>query len=111
MMRRTIFMTLVVGLLVSGFLSNVLAEGRIRPFDPGSDPWQFGDPDWPAFSKIDRCRQFLAEEQVGLLSIEPIGPASRSFRPQQAGSMLDERRSLSRRYEMRILGRTIRIWR
>ena len=111
MMRRAIFMAVVVGLLISGFLGNALADDRIWPNDPQPTPRQYGDPDWPAFSKVHRFKQFLAGENTGLLSIDPVGPGSRSIERWQTGPLLDERRSLSRRYEVRILGSTTRIWR
>ncbi len=109
MMRRAIIAAVVVGLLVSGLLGTALADQRIFWLGPGPKPWQCGDPDWPAFSKVDGVKPYLAGEDAGLLESQSVGPASMGIQPEMAGSILEERRSLSRRYEVRILGYTIRI--
>jgi hypothetical protein len=111
MIRRTIAFAFVVGLLVSGLLGTVLADTITHWKGPGPKPWQLGDPDWPAFSKVDDSKWNVAEYKAGLLWIEPAGPAGGSLHRDRRERALDERRSLSRRYEVRILGRTIRIWR
>jgi len=109
MMRRAIIATVVVGLLVSGLFGTALADKRTHWVGPGPKPWQCGDPDWPAFSKVYGVNPYLAGENTGLLAIQPVGPASMGSHPEKAGSILEKRRSLSRRYEMRMLGYTIRI--
>ena len=109
MMRRAIIAAVVVGLLVSGLLGTALADNRTLWFGPGPKPWQCGDPDWPAFSKFYGTNPYLAGENAGSLAIQPVGPASLAIQPEMAGSILEERRSLSRRYEVRILGYTISI--
>jgi hypothetical protein len=109
MIRRTVVSALVVGLLVSGLLGHALADNRTHWMGPGPRPWQLGDPDWPAFSKAPEYEQYLAGDNAGLLWIDPVGPVARRIQPKSAGSALDRRDSLSRQYEVRILGRTIRI--
>ena len=111
MIRRAIFLAVVVGLLVSGLLGTALADNITHWKGPGPKPWQLGDPDWPAFSKVDDSQRPSAEYKAGLLWIDTVGPAGRVVYPGWKESALDERRSLSRRNEVRILGRTIRIWR
>jgi len=109
MMRRAIIAAVVVGLLVSGLLGTALADNRTRWWGPEPRPWQCGDPDWPAFSKVRNVNPYFAGESSGLSVNQPVGSASKVIRPEKAGSVLEERRSLSRRYEVRILGYTIRI--
>jgi hypothetical protein len=109
MMRRAFIAAVVVGLLVSGLLGTALADQRIFWVGPGPRPWQCGDPDWPAFSKVNGLKPHLGGQDEGSPAIGPVGPASIGIRPEKAGSILEERRSLSRRYEVRILGYTIRI--
>jgi hypothetical protein len=109
MMRRAIIAAVVVGLLVSGLLGTALADNRTYWVGPGPKPWQCGDPDWPAFSKVRDVNPYLVGVRAGSLAIQPVGPASMGIQPERAGSVLEERRSLSRRYEVRILGYTIRI--
>jgi hypothetical protein len=109
MIRRAVIAAVVVGLLVSGLLGTALADHRTHWMGPGPKPWQCGDPDWPAFSRVYGVNPYLAGERAGSLSIRPVGPASMGIEPDKAASILEERRSLSRRYEVRILGYTIRI--
>jgi hypothetical protein len=109
MIRRATVLAVAVGLLVSGLLGNALADNGTHWMGPGPKPWQLGDPDWPAFSKVNDSGQFLAGDIAGPVWIESVGPAARRIQPVREGSLLDERRSLSRQYEVRILGRTIRI--
>jgi hypothetical protein len=109
MIRRAIIAAVVVGLLVSGLLGTALADNRTRWWGPEPRPWQCGDPDWPAYSKVRDVNPYLAGDRTGPIAIEPVGPASGWIQPQKAGSMIEERHSLSRRYEVRILGYTISI--
>lgn len=109
MMRRAIIAAVVVGLLVSGLFGTALADNRTYWVGPGPKPWQCGDPDWPAFSKVYGVNPYPAGENAGLLAIQPVGPASMGSHPDMARSILENRRSLSRRYEVRMLGYTIRI--
>jgi hypothetical protein len=111
MKRRAIIAAVVVGLLVSGLLGNALADNRTRWWGPEPKPWHCGDPDWPAFDKVRNANPHFAGEHPGPDAIQPAGPASTDAQPKKAGSALEERSSLSRRYEVRILGYTIRIWR
>jgi hypothetical protein len=109
MMRHAIIAAVVVGLLVSGLLGTALADNRTYWVGPGPKPWQCGDPDWPAYSKVRDVIPYLAGNNAGSQAIQPVGPASTWVQPDKAGSLLDERRSLSRQYEVRILGYTISI--
>lgn len=109
MMRRAILAAVVVGLLVSGLFGTALADNRTLWVGPGPKPWQCGDPDWPAFSKVKELRPYLAGDIAGSVVFQPVGPASMGIQPERAGSLLEERRSLSRRYEVRILGYTVKI--
>ena len=109
MIRRAMFLALAVGLLVSGFLGDALADNPTYWIGPGPQPWQIGDPDWPAYSKVNDSEQFLGGDLAGQAWITPDGSASRRTRPLPEASSPDQRRSLSRQYEVRILGSTIRI--
>jgi hypothetical protein len=109
MIRRATVLALAVGLLVSGLLGNALADNVTRWNGPGPRPWQMGDPDWPAYTKVNDSGQFHAGDLAGQAWITPDGSAARRTNPLPEASLLDQRRSLSRQYEIRILGRTIRI--
>jgi hypothetical protein len=109
MMRRAIIAAVVVGLLVSGLLGTALADNRTRWWGPEPRPWQCGDPDWPAFSKVRYVHPYLVGVNSGSIEVQPVGPAPEWIRPEKARSVLEERRSLSRRYEVRILGYTVSI--
>jgi hypothetical protein len=112
MMWRKVVLTVVIGLLVSGFSSGVLAE---RPptrgwnIGPGPRPVQWGDPDWPAF-----CDDFGLESRVAVDDTGAITPESVSRTTDRArqGSIRRHqgRRGLPpRRFEARILGTRVAI--
>lgn len=112
MMWRRVVLVCVIGLLVSGLFSGVLADRPpIRGWNlgPGPLPVYWGDPDWPAFCDDFGLESRIAVDTGGPTASEPVGSASERAR---AGSIrpYQGRRSLpSRQFEVRLLGSKVAI--
>lgn len=106
MMRRKIALIAVVGLLVLSFCGEARADRPWHRGGPGPKPVEWGDPDWPAFSKDFRVDSRLAGEDAGETSqatwIEVWRTKSRPICHIQG-----QNRVQSRCYVVRILGFTI----
>ena len=108
-MGRKVLFFVVVGLLISGLLGVALAEippRRDNGGEPGPRPWQWGDPDWPSYSRDAGVAKRLALEDAGT-TIRPEGMDAYRFRFGPAGHVRDKRGAPSRRYVVRVLGPTI----
>ena len=115
-MWRKVSAVLVIGFLIMGPLTGALAEkppiaGKGSPTlwgDPGVTGPDFGDPDWPAFSKKSEGTQPIPVKftDPGILGREPSTSPGRSViaigRESWWSSLL---------FELRIQGLTIVIWR
>jgi hypothetical protein len=112
MMWRKVVLAIVVGLLVSGLSTGVLAEKPpTRGWDsgPGPKPWQWGDPDWPAY-----CDDFGLESRIAVDNGITVASRPVAIRADRARlgpiSLYQGRRGLpSRRFEVRILGSKVAI--
>jgi hypothetical protein len=108
-MWRKVLLFVVVGLLVSGFLGVTLAENPPhRGFggDPGPKPWQWGDPDWPSYSRDAGMTRRLAVED-GDVAIRPDGMDAHRAWSGSACRVQGKHSAPSRRYTVRVLGLTI----
>jgi hypothetical protein len=110
-MWRKVIPALLVGLLVSGLFVQALADKPPTRGGPGEGPkpFQWGDADWPAFSKDIGIHKRLAGE-----SLDRVSPFSGLDRQRVGSVSLDServnRRSPSRGstvYVMRVFGLTI----
>ena len=108
---RRVVVTVAVGLLVSGFFAEILAD-RLPAKDvggPGPKPWYWGDPDWPAYSNVIGIRGRRAIDDAGGLSHEPQSLAVESVRRESLWRIQRRQKSPSRRYDVSVMGVTIAI--
>jgi hypothetical protein len=108
-MGRKVLLFVVVGLLISGLLGSALADiPPRRDFggEPGPRPWEWGDPDWPSYSKDAGGADRPAGEE-GDTTIRLDGRDVFSVRFDPSGRVQDRHRVPSRLYVVRILGHTI----
>lgn len=103
-MLRRVLAIVAVGLLVSGLFGGVLA--RKPPIRGKGSPTQFGDPDWPAYMRVTEDRQQVAI-RFGNELVSPDGVATPQTQPRPMSHDWRKHRRPSRRYVLRILGRTI----
>ena len=103
-MWRRVLAVVAVGLLVSGLFGDALASKP--PIRGKGSPTQWGDPDWPAYTKARGEKKQVAVK-FGVEPILPDGTATGSAQPGCIGHDWRKHRWPSRRYEVRILGRTI----
>jgi hypothetical protein len=108
---RRVIVIAAVGLLVSGFFAEILADRPpIRGWgEPGPKPWAWGDPDWPAYSKDTGIRGRRAIGDTGGLSHEPVGLAAEPIRSESLRRIQGRQGSPLRRYDVRVMGVTIAI--
>ncbi|MFH1311755.1 MAG: hypothetical protein ABIJ00_00875 [Candidatus Eisenbacteria bacterium] len=108
-MGRKILLFVVMGLLTFGLLGIALAETPPRRDyggDPGPRPLQWGDPDWPSYSREAGVARRLAVEDADA-TIRPDGMDAHRARFGSAGHVRDRHGAPSRRYVVRVLGLTI----
>lgn len=112
MMWRKVVLAIVVGLLVSGLSTGVLAEKPpTRGWDsgPGPKPWELGDPDWPAYCDNFGLESRVAIEDAGPVTYRPVGIRADRARLGSDGLYQGRRGLPSRRFEVRILGSKVAI--
>ena len=112
MMWRRVVFACVIGLLVSGLFSGVLADRPpIRGWNPGPDPRpvQWGDPDWPAFCDDFGLESRIAVDNAGPTVSEPVGSASERGRPGSIRRYQGRRSLPSRQFEVKLLGSKVAI--
>ena len=108
-MWRKVSLLVLVGLLVSGLLGVTLADIPPRRWsggEPGPRPVQWGDPDWPSYSRDGGVTRWIAvEDRFVTIRLDRI-----DAREAWSGSVRDgrgKRVAPSRLYTMRVLGLTI----
>jgi hypothetical protein len=108
-MWRKVSLLVLVGLLISGLLGVTLAESPPRRGfggNPGPRPVQWGDPDWPSYSREAGVTKRIAVDDRDMT----IPPDRIDAREVWAGSARDgqaKRVAPSRLYTLRVLGLTI----
>jgi hypothetical protein len=108
-MWRKVLLFVVVGLLISGFLGLTLAETPSRRGtggSPGPKPWQWGDPDWPSYSRDTGISKRRAVEDADV-TIRPDGMDAHRAWSGSACYVQGKHRAPSELYKVRVLGLTI----
>jgi hypothetical protein len=102
---RRVTLLVVVGLLVSGLFAVALADRPTK--GPPRPPYQWGDPDWPSYCTVDGDRVHGVVAYGDESSAQSPKLVAEQIR--RRSSALVGRRQIShyRKYEIRVLGRTI----
>jgi hypothetical protein len=106
MMGRKFLAFVAVGLLVSGLTVNALAQRPPVKGGPGPKPVQWGDPDWPSYSKVFGIEDRLAVEDVREIT-QSGGIFSDEIRPGSTCRVELGRAGRLTRCEVKTLGLTV----
>ena len=107
-MSRRVLAVVAVALLVSGLFGDALA--RKPPGSGWGEPEVWGDPDWPAYSKLKPEGGTKKDTfRYGVETIPYDRVAARSTLREPICHIRGKHRLPSRQFEVRVLGRTIAI--